>query len=141
MELNEIKQVLIEAAEVYMDLEDEQPRLDSREGQIALLQYNLEQAVEALDELDVVDPEGYDREVEWIEDLEQVLEALQAQEIAARINEATQALFDPANTTRVGQLVAQAQGAYREAQQVLTESEMERVRYAMDAFEVQVQGL
>lgn len=141
MERKDIDQVLIEAAEVYMDLEDEQPRLDSREGQIALLQYNLEQAVEALDELDVVDPEGYDREVEWIEDLEQALEALQAQEIAARINEATQALFDPANTTRVGQLVAQAQGAYREAQQVLTESEMERVRYAMDAFEVQVQGL
>ena len=141
MERKDIDQVLIEAAEVYMDLEDEQPRLDSREDQIALLQYNLEQAVEALDELDVVDPEGYDREVEWIEDLEQALGALQAQEIAARINEATQALFDPANTTRVGQLVAQAQGAYREAQQVLTESEMERVRYAMDAFEVQVQGL
>ena len=76
MERKDIDQVLIEAAEVYMDLEDEQPRLDSREDQIALLQYNLEQAVEALDELDVVDPEGYDREVEWIEDLEQALEAL-----------------------------------------------------------------
>lgn len=76
MERKDIDQVLIEAAEVYVDLEDEQPRLDSREGQIALLQYNLEQAVEALDELDVIDPKGYDREVEWIEDLEQALEAL-----------------------------------------------------------------
>ena len=76
MERKDIDQVLIEAAEVYVDLEDEQPRLDSREGQIALLQYNLEQALEALDELDVIDPEGYDREVEWIEDLEQALEAL-----------------------------------------------------------------
>lgn len=65
-----------------------------------------------------------------------------AQEFAARINEATVALFDPSNTVRVGQLVAQAQEAFGEAQQSDLDAEgMARVQYAIDAFETQVKGL
>ena len=69
MERNEIAQVLVEAAEVYMDLEEEQPRLDSREAQIALIEYNLREAREAEAEHGV-DESG------WIARLEQAAQAL-----------------------------------------------------------------
>ena len=69
MERNEILQVLIEAAEVYMDLEEERPRLDSREAQIALIEYNLVEARESEVEYDI-DSSG------WIARLEQAAQAL-----------------------------------------------------------------
>ena len=64
-----------------------------------------------------------------------------AQELAARINAATIALFDPANKTRPAELIGRAQGAFDEAREAdLTGIDMERVQYAFDAFQVQVQG-
>lgn len=64
-----------------------------------------------------------------------------AQELAARINEATIALFYPTNSVRVGQLVAQADTAYEQAHELgLDARQMDRIHYAYDAFQVQVQG-
>lgn len=64
-----------------------------------------------------------------------------AQQIARRINEASIALFDPANEIRVAELIGQAQKAYDEAREAgLDGIDMERVQYAFDAFQVQVQG-
>lgn len=77
MERKDIDQVLIEAAEVFADLEDQDPIYVAVEDQIALLRYNLDEALGGLDELEVVDPAGYEDEVAWIEDLEQALEALE----------------------------------------------------------------
>lgn len=77
MERKDIEQVLIEAAEVFADLEDQDPIYESVEDQVALLRYNLDEAVSDLDDLEVEDPEGYDAQLVWIEDLEQALEALE----------------------------------------------------------------
>ena len=64
-----------------------------------------------------------------------------AQNLAARINEASIALFDPANEIRVAELIGRAQGAFDEAREAgLSGIDMERVQYAFDAFQVQVQG-
>lgn len=77
MERKDIEQVLTEAAEVFADLEGQDPLYESVEDQVALLQYALDEALGGLDELEVVDPEGYEREIVWIEDLEQALEGLE----------------------------------------------------------------
>lgn len=87
MERNEIKQVLVEAAEVYEDLEDESPRLDSREAQIALIEYNLREAREGEIEHDI-DESG------WIARLEQAAKALRAKDISAVVAEARQYVVD-----------------------------------------------
>lgn len=85
MRNNEIKQVLVEAAEVYMDLEEEQPRLDSREAQIALIEYNLREAREGEIEHDI-DESG------WIARLEQAAQALRAKDISAVVAKAREVL-------------------------------------------------
>lgn len=64
-----------------------------------------------------------------------------AQELAAEINEATVALFDPSNKTRTSELLAQAQEAYCHAEQLnLSPKAWHRVQYAMAQFEVQYKG-
>lgn len=63
---------------------------------------------------------------------------INTQDLVARINEATVALFDPANKIRVAELVGRAQDAHREARESgLTGTDMERVNYAFAAFQVQ----
>lgn len=81
MRSNEIAQVLVEAAEVYEDLEDASPRLDSREAKLALIEYNLREAREGEVEHDI-------DESAWIARLEQAAKALRAQGLPVVVEKA-----------------------------------------------------